>query len=144
MKTDIENFDALLKLMALKKHETPPPGYFDRLPGKIVAQLGDRKEVKMRFLERIFSGAMLPPQMAYAAGLVFCALAAVGAYYSFKAQPATAASETVATLGYTSLASQQQTQSQEWSSTNEENQTIESPLLEPQGATPVLFKQPQN
>jgi len=34
-----ENFDKLRVALSLKKHETPPPGYFNRLPGKILARI---------------------------------------------------------------------------------------------------------
>lgn len=32
-------FDPLRRLLALKRHETPPPGFFDQLPHRIMAQI---------------------------------------------------------------------------------------------------------
>ncbi len=32
-------FDPLRRLLALKRHETPPPGFFDQLPQRIMAQI---------------------------------------------------------------------------------------------------------
>src|SRR5215510_3749356 len=34
-----ENFDKLRTLLSLKNHEQPPPGFFNRLPGKILARI---------------------------------------------------------------------------------------------------------
>src|SRR3954471_17915869 len=34
-----ENFDKLRTLLTLKNHEQPPAGYFNRLPGKILARI---------------------------------------------------------------------------------------------------------
>ena len=38
---DLEDpeFDPLRRLLALKRHETPPPGFFDQLPHRIMAQI---------------------------------------------------------------------------------------------------------
>src|ERR1044071_9586095 len=39
MINDDQNFDGLRKLLALKRHEIPPPGYFNRLPGRILSRI---------------------------------------------------------------------------------------------------------
>ncbi|MGO8698234.1 MAG: hypothetical protein ACLQVY_11015 [Limisphaerales bacterium] len=73
-KTDPETFDSLQKLLALKRREMPPPGYFQYLPGKVVWRI-ERGEGQLGFWERFSSSFTMRPAFAYA-----FAMAALGAF----------------------------------------------------------------
>lgn len=85
-----ENFEQLQKLLAFKRHEQPPPGYFNRLPGQIIARLRaeDARQQKS-FLEKLFAGTFFRPVVAYGFLGVFCALAATGVVLTLTSQPET-------------------------------------------------------
>jgi len=84
MNPDSENFEALRKLMALKRYEQPPPGYFDQLHTRIILRLED---VEPTFWERMAGVFVLRPAMAYALGLAFCGSVATGFIYALQIRP---------------------------------------------------------
>jgi len=78
MNPDSENFDSLRQLLALKRHEIPPPGYFDRLPRDIVARIkvgdtGDEIGVELSWFRRFLSVFDVKPVFAGAFGTAVCA-----------------------------------------------------------------------
>ncbi len=74
MNTEPESFDELRRLMAVKRHEEPPPAYFQNLSGKIVSRI-ERGEGQLTLWERLSSNFTLRPAFAYA-----FAVAAFGAF----------------------------------------------------------------
>lgn len=78
MNENPENFEAIRKLLALKKHEQPPPGYFDRLPTQIWSRIEAGETAQPSFLERMLPFFRLKPSVAYACGLVTCGVLIIG------------------------------------------------------------------
>lgn len=60
MAAEDNNFDELRKLLALKRHEQPPPGFYDDLPGKVMQRIyaGDTAE-DMPWLVRWFQSRLV-------------------------------------------------------------------------------------
>ncbi len=79
MNAESDNFEALRKLLALKRYEQPPPGYFNQLPGRILSRIEREEPTFMEKLARVF---VFRPAMAYALGLAFCGTFAAGLGYS--------------------------------------------------------------
>lgn len=86
MNPEPENFETLRKLLALKRHETPPPGYFSELPRKIWTQI-EREPVRLSFWERFFPNVGVSPAFAYSFGLLACAALFFGVGYTLKTSP---------------------------------------------------------
>jgi len=61
--TDPETFEALRRLLALKRYEQPPPGYFDRFPSEVIARISQDEseagvgvpEPRMPWLHRVWN-----------------------------------------------------------------------------------------
>ncbi len=64
-------FDLVRRALALKRHESPPPRYFNELPGKILSRLAEpEKPEPVPFLEQIRRAFVLRPMLATGAGML--------------------------------------------------------------------------
>ncbi|MGA2173637.1 MAG: hypothetical protein ABSH38_01520 [Verrucomicrobiota bacterium] len=84
MNTNPESFEAVRKLMAVKRHEAPPPGYFNTLSGKIVSRI-ERGEGQLNFWERLSTSFTLRPAFAYAFAVAAFGAFTASVFYSGKA-----------------------------------------------------------
>ena len=93
-----DNFDALRKLLALKRHESPPPAYFDRLAGLVIARLEAEEGMRSpNWWQRWWEALNSPPVVAlsYGAAVVGLVMLGTGLLQSLEleADPALAASQ---------------------------------------------------
>jgi len=92
MSQDSQDFESLRRLLALKRHEQPPPGYFNDFSSQVVARIkagdrGDESPLERLFweapwLQRLWAALETKPVMAGAFGAAVCALLIVGVVYS--------------------------------------------------------------
>jgi hypothetical protein len=83
MNPDSENFDSLRKLMALKRHEIPPPGYFDGFSRNVMARIkcgdfGEEIGEQEPWLKRLLGMFNIKPVFAGAFGTAVCAFLVSG------------------------------------------------------------------
>jgi hypothetical protein len=93
-----DNFDALQKLLALKRHEPPPPGYFNRFAGQVIARLEAEGGVPSpTWWQRWWEALNAPPVLALSYGAVIVGLVMLGTgllqSLELDADPALAASQ---------------------------------------------------
>lgn len=88
-----DNFEDLRRLLAVKRHEQPPPGYFDRLSITIMTRIRDgAAESRLSFRQRLFAEAPWLQQLwatfehrpifAGACSFAACGLVAAAVMYS--------------------------------------------------------------
>lgn len=65
MNEEGHDFDRLRKALALKRHETPPPRYFNELPGRILSRLAE-PEPQASFWTRV--GQLFSDRSMFATG----------------------------------------------------------------------------
>ena len=79
MNSSPEEFDRLKKLLVLKRHEPPPPGYFNQFSDKIIARIeAEGLRDRVSWWQRLFPNLEAKPVLACAYGLVITGLLAVG------------------------------------------------------------------
>jgi len=81
MSNEPENFDELRKLLALKRHEQPPPGFFRDLPGRVLDQIEREEAAGVGWWARLKEAFELRPALSvgFAGGL--CCLLVAGIYH---------------------------------------------------------------
>lgn len=82
MNPDSEQFEQLKKLLALKQHEQPPPGYFDRFSGQVISRIkaGEQGEDGLAWLRKLWSVFETKPMLTGAFGAAVCALVISGIF----------------------------------------------------------------
>lgn len=108
MSKDSENFDQLVKLLALKKYEQPPPGYFDTLAGEITARILASESdpristydpaAELGWAGRLWALLEAKPILAGAFGVAVCGLMITGILYSQRLPSTTETPETASAL----------------------------------------------
>ena len=89
MNPEQDQFKDLRRLMALKRHETPPPGYFNRFSGDVIArikageQAADRVGIVERLLaatgvQKAWAALQTSPMALGSVGVAACALLVFG------------------------------------------------------------------
>ncbi|HOX57335.1 MAG TPA: hypothetical protein P5205_12495 [Candidatus Paceibacterota bacterium] len=97
MSTDQENFESLRCLLSLKRHEAPPPGYFDRFSREVIERIKsgergagfaplERMLWEAPWLQRFWAAIEAKPVLAGACSVAMCGLLIAGVIYSDKAE----------------------------------------------------------
>jgi hypothetical protein len=100
MNPDSENFDQLRRLLVLKRHELPPPGFFDKFSVQVILRIkaGETGEPASAawwsgdgsWLRRLWLGLEAKPIMAGAFGVAVCGFFVAGALISENVDTAAA------------------------------------------------------
>jgi hypothetical protein len=86
MNPDPEAFEELRRLLALKRYEQPPPGYFDRFPREVIARIKEQEAAAglpmfpspMPRFQRLWNALEARAVFPTAFGAAVCALLIVG------------------------------------------------------------------
>jgi hypothetical protein len=83
MNGDPENFESLRRLLALKRHESPPPGYFNDFSRRVMARIeageqGADSASWRTWLQRVWTALEARPAFAGAFGAAVCAFLVMG------------------------------------------------------------------
>ena len=92
MNSEPENVEVLRRLLAIKRHEQPPPGYFNRFSSQVIAriQAGERApdsfwerfSLEIPWLRQAWTALETKPLLAGAFGATICGLITTGFLFS--------------------------------------------------------------
>ncbi len=89
MNENENNFESLRRLLALKRHETPPPGYFETFSAAVTARIragegsaAGRQAIELRWLFRLLSTFEAKPAFAGAFASALCMLLLLGIVFA--------------------------------------------------------------
>ena len=82
-----DNFEALRRLLALKRHEVPPPGYFNNFSGQVISRIraGAAKKgfsIEMSWLFKLFQAFSAKPAFASSFASALCLLLVFGIFFA--------------------------------------------------------------
>jgi hypothetical protein len=78
MNPHADNFEQIRKLLALKRHEQPPPGYFEHLSARIISRIESVESGRPTLWERLGFAFGSKPAFVCALGVVACGLICIG------------------------------------------------------------------
>lgn len=78
-----DNFEALRRLLAFKNRETPPPGYFNDFPARVIASIraGETKEPSGGWVVKLFQALEFKPAFAGTFAAALCMVLVFGIVY---------------------------------------------------------------
>jgi hypothetical protein len=97
MNQDTQDFEPLRRLLALKRHEVPPPGYFNGFSSQVIARIKagerggegaflDRVLWEASWLRRVWAALEAKPILAGACSVAACGMLLAGMIYSDRAE----------------------------------------------------------
>ena len=124
MNENENNFESLRRLLALKRHETPPPGYFEHFSSEVTARIrasergtAGGRAAELPWLFRLLAAFEAKPAFAGGFASVLCLLLLVGIVYAERPDvtlqpllPAAATGDSLAVATPAGLDSQPMTQ----------------------------------
>lgn len=87
MNADDQNFEALQRLLKLKRHEKPPPRYFNDFSSRVISRIeAEAAATEMSWFQKLVATFQNKPSLAGFAGAAVCGLLVAGVVMTENAQ----------------------------------------------------------
>ncbi|HUA66313.1 MAG TPA: hypothetical protein VME24_10720 [Alphaproteobacteria bacterium] len=138
MSENENDFEALRRLLALKRHEIPPPGYFEDFSGSVIARIRAAQAVRqMPWLLRVLQAFESKPAYPVAFASALCTLLLFG-IVSVEQSPGLVASPVLGSMD-SRFSALSNTQGPLLSYVNSTNSQVDSSLFGGQQNTSASF-----